>query len=88
MSEQGPTVAPPVTVVREPVTEEELRELGVDLARDFPGSTAADFQRYPVLAEGGWFVVVKHQPTLLSVHRERWGLFGPVRLTSDGLDLD
>lgn len=85
---QTPTVAPPLYVEREPVTDDELRELGVDIEKDFPGSTAADFLRYPVLSEGGWFIVVKHQPTLVSVSRQQWELFGPIQLTSHGLDLD
>jgi hypothetical protein len=74
-------------VVREEVTATELSELGVDLAADFPGSTPADFHRYPVLSEGGWFMVVKHQPSLRSVSREPWGLLGPIALASTGLDL-
>lgn len=76
-----------LVVTREEVTEAELAELGVDLARDFPGSTVADFRRYPVLTEGGWHIVVKHQPTLTSVSREAWDLLGPIRLTSHGLEL-
>ena len=88
MASQQPTVAPPLHVVREPITDEELRDLGVDIAKDFPGSTASDFLRYPVLSEGGWFIVVKHQPSLRSVSRLPWELFGPIRLTSHGLDLD
>lgn len=76
-----------LSVVREEVTDSELAELGVDLAADFPGSTAGDFRRYPVLSEGGWFLVVKHQPSLRSVSREPWGLLGPITLTSTGLDI-
>lgn len=74
-------------VERETVTEAELTELGVDLQRDFPGSTTEDFRRYPVLSEGGWYIVVKHQPSLRSVSRTAWTLLGPVFLTSAGLDL-
>lgn len=74
-------------VERESVTDAELTELGVDLQRDFPGSTADDFLRYPVLSEGGWFIVVKHQPSLRSVSRTAWTLLGPVSLTSAGLEL-
>ncbi len=88
MSKSPPQVAPPLWAERVEVTEEELRELGVDLARDYPGSSAADFRRYPVLSEGGWFEVVKHQTTLRSVSRTPWNLFGPVQLTSTGLNLD
>jgi hypothetical protein len=80
-------IADPVHVEREPVTEAELERLGVHL-RDFPGSTASDFARYPVLSEGGWFVVVKHVPTLRTVSREPWHLFGPVELTSTGIVLE
>ena len=83
-----PRVAPGLDVIREDVTEDDLRALGVDLASDFPGSTAADFKRYPVLSEGGWYVVVKHQPTLRSVSRQSWRLLGPIYLTSEGLALD
>lgn len=86
--DNAPTIAPGLDVVREEVTDEDLQVLGVDLARDFPGSSAADFRRYPVLSEGGWFMVVKHQKTLQSVSREPWKLLGPIALTSDGLDLD
>jgi hypothetical protein len=75
-----------LAVEREQVTEHELRELGVDLS-EFPGATAADFRRYPVLSEGGWYVVVKHQPTLRSVTRVPWTLLGPTTLTSTGLDI-
>ncbi len=87
MSDHQTAVPQGLSVPREEVSEAELRELGVDLARDFPGSTAADFRRYPVLSEGGWFLAVKHQKTLVSVAREPWQLLGPITLTSDGLDV-
>jgi hypothetical protein len=74
-------------VEREPVTAAELDSLGVDLDRDFPGATAEDFRRYLVLSEGGWYSVVKHQPSLRSVHREPAALLGPVQLASAGLEL-
>jgi len=74
-------------VEREEVTATELAELGVEIERDFPGSTVTDFRRYPVLSEGGWFNVVKHMPTLTSVSRTPWTLLGPVSLTSAGLEL-
>jgi hypothetical protein len=77
--------APGRHVERAPVTADELAAAGVVLERDFPGSTAADFQRYPVLSEGGWFMVIKHQPTLLSVSRVPWHLSGPVAALSAGL---
>jgi hypothetical protein len=75
-------------VDRESVTAEELAALDVDLERDFPGSSAEDFRRYPVLSEGGWHIVVKHQPSLRSVSRVPWSLLGPIELTSAALDLD
>jgi hypothetical protein len=88
VSENETKVPEGLSVQREAVTEDELRALGVDLARDFPGSTADEFKRYPVLSEGGWFKVVKHQKTLQTVSREPWTLLGPVSLTSEGLELD
>jgi hypothetical protein len=48
------TIATGVFVERKDVTEAELEKAGVDLVRDFPGSSTADFKRYPVLSEGGW----------------------------------
>ncbi|MBC3192981.1 hypothetical protein H7X46_18135 [Pseudonocardia sp. C8] len=84
MSEARSAPAPGIDVERESVTADELAELGVDLA-DHPGSTAADFKRYPVLSEGGWYVVVKHQPTLTTVDKRKWTLLGPVKLVSEGL---
>jgi hypothetical protein len=88
MAGSSPSVAPALHVTREDVTEEELRQLGVELDSDFPGSTTADFKRYPVLSEGGWYMVVKHQPTLRSVSREPWRLLGPIHLLSEGLTLE
>jgi hypothetical protein len=82
-----PTDIPGPVVEREAVTDAELAEHGVVLARDFPGSSIDDFRRYPVLSEGGWFDVIKHQPTLRSVARVPGPLLGPVALTSAGLDL-
>lgn len=88
MSDETGTVQQGPAVERAEVTADELRELGVDLERDFPGSTAADFLRYPVLSEGGWYLVVKHQRTLQSVSREPWKLLGPVTLLSEGLTVE
>ncbi|HQT79402.1 MAG TPA: hypothetical protein PLD10_20350, partial [Rhodopila sp.] len=78
------SLAPGVFQHREQVTDAELSEAGVNLASDFPGSTAEDFRKYPVLSEGGWFMVIKHQPTLKSVSRKPWRLLGPVPLVSEG----
>ncbi|QXW00469.1 MULTISPECIES: hypothetical protein [Rhodococcus] len=85
-STSGNPLAP--TVRREDVTADELAALGIDIARDFPGSTEADFKRYPVLSEGGWFIVVKHQPTLTSVRRVPWERLGPISLTSKNLHIE
>lgn len=46
---------------------------------------AEDLRRYPVLSEGGWFIVVKCQSCLRSLSRERWSRLGPVRLMTDEL---
>jgi hypothetical protein len=78
--------APGVHVEREAVTAAELEEAGVDLSA-FPDSTEADFKRYPVLTEGGWYIVIKHQPTLSTVSKKKWDLLGPVKLVSHGLHL-
>jgi hypothetical protein len=74
-------------VEREPVTEEQLADLGISLTRDFPGTTASDLRRYPVLTEGGWQMVIKNPTTLQTIHREPWKLLGPIRLTSHGLEI-
>lgn len=81
------TPADELTVVREQVTADELSALRIDVERDFPGSSIEDFRRYPVLSEGGWYTVVKHQPTLRSVERTPWKPLGPVSLTSEGLEV-
>ncbi|NIL78356.1 hypothetical protein [Rhodococcus sp. B10] len=78
---------PGPSVTRGDVTTDELADIGVDIAVDFPGSTAADFQRYPVLSEGGWFIVIKHQPSLTSVSRTPWTALGPIELTSKNLNI-
>ncbi|MDQ2803292.1 MAG: hypothetical protein M3Y41_11630 [Pseudomonadota bacterium] len=88
MADRSLAVAPGLFVERQEVSEADLRDAGVRLADDFPGSTAADFRRYPVLSEGGWYMVIKHQRTLRSVSRKPWRLLGPVPLASEGLSLD
>jgi len=85
-STSGAVVTGP-SVTRETVTAQELHDVGVDLGKDFPGAGAEEFRRYPVLSEGGWYIVVKHQPTLTSVSRTPWRLLGPIELTSLGLDV-
>ena len=88
MSDAGLRLAPPKEQERTPVSAERLRALGVDLDRDFPGAGAEEFAEYPVLSEGGWFMVVKHQPTLRTVSRVPWRLLGPVTLLTEGLEFD
>ena len=82
-----PTAYTELVVVREEVSEAELAACGVDIDRDFAGSSLADFRKYPAISEGGWHIVIKHQPTLTSVSREPWDLLGPIKLVSDGLDI-
>ncbi len=50
-----------------------------------PSCGAGALMRYPVLSEGGWFMVVKCQDCLASVSRERWALLGHVRLQTDNI---
>lgn len=76
-----------LVVEREKVTEAELAELGVNITEQFPGASIAEFRRYPVLSEGGWHIVIKHQPSLTSVAREPWDLLGPIKLVSYGLEI-
>ena len=39
--------------------------------------------RYPVLSEGGWFMVVKCQACLASMSREKWRRLGHITLATD-----
>jgi len=82
----APQTARGLHVERVAVTDAQLAELGVDLTA-FPGATSADFKRYLALSDGGWFEVVKHQPTLTSVSRKKAALLGPIHLVSEGLHL-
>jgi hypothetical protein len=41
--------------------------------------------RYPVLSEGGWFMVVKCQSCLHSQQREKWRRLGHVTLLTDAI---
>jgi len=50
-----------------------------------PECGAEALRRYPVVSEGGWFVVVKCQECLASASRERGPRLGPVRLLEDML---
>lgn len=73
---------------RRAVTEADLIAAGIDLARDFPGQSITDLREYPVLSEGGWFIIIKHQRTLQEIARRPWRLLGPVELLSHSLVLD
>ena len=46
---------------------------------------AQALKRYPVLSEGGWFMVVKCQECLYSQSREKWTRLGYVSLITDTL---
>ena len=87
MQDQGVWDDTGIIQQREPVTEEDLRDAGIDLAIDFPGQSLDDLRKYPVLSEGGWFIVIKNQKTLESISRRPWRLLGPIALLSEGLDL-
>lgn len=50
-----------------------------------PSCDAEDLRRYPVNAEGGWFIVVKCQSCFHSMSRERWRRLGPLELLSDSI---
>ncbi|MBY0508757.1 MAG: hypothetical protein K2P94_01270 [Rhodospirillaceae bacterium] len=88
MTKKTSVLAPGLVQERSPVTEQQLIDAGVDLAKDFPGSSVDDFRQYPVLAEGGWYIVIKHQRTLQTVSRVPWRLLGPISLLSENLMLD
>lgn len=73
---------------RERVTQEDLRNAGVDLRKHFPSCSLTNLRRYPVLSEGGWFIVIKDQRTLTTVCRTPWRLLGPISLASESLNLE
>lgn len=73
---------------REAVSADDLSALGINLGRDFPGHKLAELRRYPVLSEGGWFIVIKNQQTLETISRQPWRRLGPITLLSEGLDLN
>ena len=41
--------------------------------------------RYPVLSEGGWFMVVKCQGCLHSQERVKWNRLGHIQLATDAI---
>ncbi|WP_037357289.1 hypothetical protein [Amycolatopsis orientalis] len=50
-----------------------------------PHCRSEDLAHYPVNTEGGWYLTVKCQQCLHSIHREPWSRLGPVHLLSDTL---
>lgn len=46
---------------------------------------AEQLMRYPVLSEGGWYMVVKCQACLHSQERVKWTRLGYVSLLTDSL---
>ncbi len=46
---------------------------------------AEQLLRYPVLSEGGWFMVVKCQSCLHSQSREKWNRLGHIELATDAI---
>ena len=46
---------------------------------------AESLQRYPVLSEGGWYMVVKCGKCLHSMSRDKWHRLGHVRLMTDAI---
>jgi hypothetical protein len=73
---------------RRAVTAEDLAAAGIDPALHPGAHTLADLRQYPVLSEGGWFLVIKNQATQEELARWPWRLFGPVELLSSSLVLD
>ncbi|RAQ94470.1 hypothetical protein [Thermogemmatispora tikiterensis] len=50
-----------------------------------PECGSYNLRRYPVLSEGGWWLVTKCQDCLFSLERERWGRLGSIQLLSETL---
>lgn len=50
-----------------------------------PSCAQEALRRYPVLSDGGWFLVVKCQACLHSVSREPWNRLGTVVRLEDVL---
>ena len=61
----------------------------VQLREDVTGKCdecgAEALKKYPVLSEGGWYIVVKCQECLHSRSREKWTRLGHVSLITDSL---
>jgi hypothetical protein len=62
-----------------------LRVEREDVPGACPACGAEALRRYPVLSEGGWFMVTKCQECLSSVTRERWHRLGALSLLEDQL---
>lgn len=88
MKEAGSLQHSGIYQARDIVTEQDLLDAGINLASDFPAHAIEDLRKYPVLSEGGWFIVIKNQKTLESLSRKPWRLLGPIKLLSEDLDLN
>jgi hypothetical protein len=66
-------------------TQQELVPEKVPVDGACPECGAEELRKYPVLAVGGWFQVVKCQRCLCSVSREPWTRLGWVTLAEDDL---
>ncbi|MCB2049798.1 MAG: hypothetical protein KDE63_00075 [Novosphingobium sp.] len=75
-----------VSLYRLPVTESLLEDIGLDVETVCADQSIENLRRYPVLTEGGWFLVIVNQNTLEEIHRCQWRLLGPIELLSHGLD--
>ena len=54
-------------------------------AGECPDCGAAALCRYPVVSEGGWWMVVKCQGCLASIERTKWNRLGPLTLLADAV---
>lgn len=73
---------------RSPVTAEDLVNAGLDPVEAFARHAPQDLRCYPILSEGGWFIVIKNVTTLEELARRPWRLLGPIELLSHNLALD
>lgn len=55
------------------------------VAGECPACGTSALKRYPVLSEGGWFMVTKCQDCLHSLSREPWALLGHIKLRTDDI---
>ncbi len=73
---------------RKAVTAADLLAAGVDPASPEIARSFEQLELYPVLSEGGWYLVIKNRISLEEIARRPWRLFGPVELLSSSLVLD